>query len=353
MATVRFSNVSKRFGSSRIIDNLELDIQDKEFLVLLGPSGCGKTTLLRMLAGLESVSGGHILIGDRKVNGLPPRERDIAMVFQSYALYPHMTVRENIEYPLRIRKIDPEIRRKEVDAAASKVELNDYLDRLPRQLSGGQRQRVALARAIIRRPEVFLMDEPLSNLDAKLRVKMRSELKHLHHELSITTVYVTHDQTEALTLADRIVVMDRGTIMQLATPRELYDAPANVFVAGFVGSPAMNFINGRMEGSAFTGAGVVLDNVEMAPGSDLVLGVRPEHLRVVASADEANLTAELFSIEITGESAYATGRFGKDLLVSTVHRDFAGQIGGPLHLRIDKSHAHFFDASTGARLLQS
>ena len=251
MAGVSLEHVSKRYGDVTAVSDLDLEIRDKELLVLLGPSGCGKTTTMRMIAGLEQISDGTIKIGDRVVNKILPKYRDVAMVFQNYALYPHMNVYQNIEYPLRVRKIPQEARRKAVQAAAEKVELDSLLDRLPRQLSGGERQRVALARAIIRTPTVFLMDEPLSNLDAKLRIQMRAELKHLQHELAVTTVYVTHDQIEAMTLAHRVAIMNEGVLQQLGTPRNIYNEPANLFVAGFIGSPGMNLLPGELQNGRF------------------------------------------------------------------------------------------------------
>ena len=251
---VSLEDIRKSFGAVEVVKGLDLDIADGEFLVLLGPSGCGKTTALRMVAGLESVTSGRILIGDRDVTRVLPKYRDIAMVFQSYALYPHMTIAENIGYPLKLRGTPKAELKGQIRSAAEKVHLEDYLDRYPRQLSGGQRQRVALARAIVRRPSVFLMDEPLSNLDAKLRTFMRAELKRLQHDLGTTTIYVTHDQIEAMTLAHRVAVMNQGVVQQIATPREIYDNPANLFVAGFIGSPPMNTLPGAVEDGAFVHA---------------------------------------------------------------------------------------------------
>ena len=251
MAEIELRGVTKRWGTFIGVQNLDLQIRDKEFLVLLGPSGCGKTTTMRMIAGLEDASSGTILIGGRKVNGLDPKDRDVAMVFQSYALYPNLTVYENIRFPLRVRKIPQSEHDERVRRAAAMVELGDLLDRRPAALSGGQRQRVALARAIVRQPSVFLMDEPLSNLDAKLRVSTRAQIKNLCHELQVTTIYVTHDQIEAMTLADRVVVMKSGLVQQMGTPTDIYDRPANTFVAGFIGNPAMNLLSGRISGGVF------------------------------------------------------------------------------------------------------
>ena len=245
MSNVVLKNVIKKYDKNVVINNINLEIKDKEFVVLVGASGCGKSTILRMIAGLEEITSGEILIGDKKVNDIPPKDRDIAFVFQSYALYPHMTVRENIAFGLKMRKVDKKIIEQKVNEAAEILDLTEYLDRKPKQLSGGQRQRVALGRAIVRNPKVFLMDEPLSNLDAKLRVQMRSEIKKLHEKLQTTFIYVTHDQTEALTMGDRIVVLDKGVIQQFDTPEAIYNNPANTFVAGFIGSPQMNFIEGK------------------------------------------------------------------------------------------------------------
>src|SRR5687767_5893651 len=276
MASVRFHDVTKRFGAFTAVQDLNLEIRDKEFLVLLGPSGCGKTTSMRMIAGLEEVTSGDIYIGADQVNDVLPKYRDVAMVFQSYALYPHLNVEDNIGYPLKIRKVPVEERQRIVLQAAKRVELDPLLNRLPKELSGGQRQRVALARAIVRRPKVFLMDEPLSNLDAKLRVQMRAELKRLQHELQTTTVYVTHDQIEAMTLAHRVAVMNKGVIEQLGTPREIYNDPRTLFVAGFIGSPPMNLIPGEAANGVFTGPGMRVEGLGRGSARKAVLGVRPE-----------------------------------------------------------------------------
>ncbi len=262
MSNVVLKNVTKIYDKNVVINNINLEVKDKEFVVLVGASGCGKSTILRMIAGLEEITSGEIFIGDKRVNDIPPKDRDIAFVFQSYALYPHMTVRENIAFGLKMRKVDKKIIEQKVIEAAEILDLTDYLDRRPKQLSGGQRQRVALGRAIVRNPKVFLMDEPLSNLDAKLRVQMRSEIKKLHEKLQTTFIYVTHDQTEALTMGDRIVVLDKGIIQQVDTPEEIYNNPANTFVAGFIGSPQMNFIEGKALG---------LDE-------SILYGVRPEKM---------------------------------------------------------------------------
>jgi multiple sugar transport system ATP-binding protein len=285
MAQVDIRGVRKSFGELEVVHGIDVSIADGEFVVLVGPSGCGKSTLLRMIAGLESITGGQIAIGNKVVNTVPPRDRDIAMVFQSYALYPHMTVRENMGFSLKLRGADKAAIEQRVKQAADILGLNEYLARYPRQLSGGQRQRVAMGRAIVRDPQVFLFDEPLSNLDAKLRVQMRTEIKALHQRLKTTSIYVTHDQVEAMTMADRIVVMRDGIVEQIGSPLELYDSPANLFVAGFIGSPAMNFLPGKLARSgggaaveAADGTRLELPNrIEAADGSDITFGIRPEH----------------------------------------------------------------------------
>ena len=306
MASVSLHNLTKRWGSFVAVDNQSLEIHDQEFLVLLGPSGCGKTTTMRMIAGLEEPTSGEVWIGGRLVNDELPKDRDVAMVFQNYGLYPHMTVRGNIAYPLKVRGVRSAAEvRERVQEAAAKVQLEELLDRKPRALSGGQRQRVALARAIVRTPQVFLMDEPLSNLDAKLRVTMRAELKHLSHELRITTVYVTHDQIEAMTLADRVAVMNHGRIQQLGTPEEIYDDPKTLFVAGFIGSPAMNLIEGALAGGRFLAAGTAIVKVGGGTRDGVVLGVRPEDLSI-AEPGEGSFDAEVYASELTGESVLVT-----------------------------------------------
>src|SRR5690348_10035963 len=285
MAAVTINGVKKRFGSTEVIRGVDIDIADGEFCVLVGPSGCGKSTLLRMVAGLEEISAGEVRIGERRVNRVPPKKRDIAMVFQNYALYPHMSVYDNMAFSLRLAGRPQAEVRSRVAEAAQILGLGDYLERYPRQLSGGQRQRVAMGRAIVRNPQVFLFDEPLSNLDAKLRVAMRTEIKALHQRLTTTSVYVTHDQIEAMTMADRIVVMNGGRVEQIGSPLELYDDPANLFVAQFIGSPAMNILSGRADGGALLlagGARLPLARPDVAPGRELLVGVRPEHLAVSA-----------------------------------------------------------------------
>ena len=349
MANVTFRNITKRFGSLVAVDDLSLEVADREFLVLLGPSGCGKTTTMRMVAGLETETEGEIYIGERLVKGLLPKYRDVAMVFQSYALYPHMTVFKNIEYPLKIRKRPVAERRETVLAAARRVQLEDTLDRLPRQLSGGQQQRVALARLLVRTPQVFLMDEPLSNLDAKLRVHMRAELKHLQHELGITTIYVTHDQIEAMTLADRIAVMDEGVVRQLAPPKDIYNDPANLFVAGFIGSPSMNFIGGEVKDGNFEGRGVRADGVGGGTRAAAILGVRPEDLAIV-NGDGGHFSAPIYSVELTGEVTLVTVRLGDDFVSIRADKDFTAGIDEQVNVRINPEKTFLFDSATEQRI---
>ena len=287
MAQIKLKNVSKRWGDLLIVNDFNLEIADKEFLVLLGPSGCGKTTTMRMIAGLEEATSGQIIIGDRVVNDVEPKDRGIAMVFQSYGLYPNMNVYENIRFPLKVRKVDPKTHDERVRIAAEMVELTEFLHRKPSELSGGQRQRVALARAIVRKPDVFLMDEPLSNLDAKLRVSTRVQIKKLQHELQTTTIYVTHDQVEAMTLADRVVVMNQGVIHQVGTPTDIYNNPANTCVAGFIGSPAMNLMSGEMKNDVFECQNVRVSGFKR-PDGPIILGYRAEDVSVVNSHAEIN-----------------------------------------------------------------
>ena len=335
MARIQLKNIAKRWGATTAVEPMSLDIGDGEFLVLLGPSGCGKTTTMRMVAGLEDPSEGDVWIGDRCVNLLEPKDRDVAMVFQSYGLYPNMTVAENIAFPLKIRGLPVAEIGPKVLKAAQQVELTDYMQRRPKELSGGQRQRVALARAIVRQPSVFLMDEPLSNLDAKLRVTMRAHIKHLHHTLGVTTIYVTHDQIEAMTLADRVVVMSRARVQQIGTPQDIYDRPANLFVAGFIGSPPMNLLNGQ--GGA----------------PEVVLGVRPEDLHVVpADTPGALFCGEVFTVELTGDSTYVTLKSGDQLVSAKQGKQFRAEVGQRLAFATDPARCHRFDAHTGLRLPQ-
>ena len=350
MASVSLRNLTKRWGGFVAVDDQSLEIRDREFLVLLGPSGCGKTTTMRMIAGLEEPTAGEVWIGGRLVNDELPKDRDVAMVFQNYALYPHMTVRDNIAYPLKVRGVRSagEIRER-VRAAAAKVQLEELLDRRPRALSGGQRQRVALARAIVRTPQVFLMDEPLSNLDAKLRVTMRAELKHLSHELRITTVYVTHDQIEAMTLADRVAVMNHGRIQQLGTPEEIYDRPKNLFVAGFIGSPAMNLIDGELVDDRFVVAGTAIAEVGGGTRGGVVLGARPEDL-AIAEPGAGSFDAEVYASELTGESVLVTVELAGRRIAAKADRHTRKAIGETVGIRVDPARTYAFDATSGDRL---
>jgi len=350
MAQVTVRALRKNYGSMEVIHGLDVDIVDGEFVVLVGPSGCGKSTLLRMIAGLEGITSGSIHIGERLVNNLPPAERDIAMVFQNYALYPHKTVGANMAFALRMKRMPKAEITERVTRAAEVLGLTPYLDRYPRALSGGQRQRVAMGRAIVRDPQVFLFDEPLSNLDAKLRVQMRTEIRELHQRLKTTTVYVTHDQIEAMTMADKIVVMQAGHIEQIGHPLEIYDRPANTFVAGFIGSPAMNILAGEV---------VAADTVQVAghrfalppgtpvtPGQTVSLGIRPEHLRSAAEGVRASVTV----IEPTGSETHIVLRHeGRDMTMLLREREKV-ELGQPMHLTAAPEHLHLFDATSGKRI---
>lgn len=353
MARVSLQGVTKQWGDIKGVDNQSLDIADREFLVLLGPSGCGKTTTMRMIAGLEEPSSGDILIGDRRVNDDLPKDRDVAMVFQNYGLYPHMSVENNIAYPLKVRGTEKSVIAERVRRAAEQVELIPLLKRKPKALSGGQRQRVALARAIVRTPKVFLMDEPLSNLDAKLRVSMRAELKNLSHRLKITTVYVTHDQIEAMTLADRVAVMNHGAIQQLGPPEEIYNDPENLFVASFIGSPAMNLIEGSIRNGLFStisGTQIQLpDSVGVTDRQDVVLGVRPEDITVVDTGN-GNLDASVFAFENTGDSVLITVKLGDQKFTARGDRYLKRQIDEQIGLKVNEGHLYLFDAKTEKRL---
>ena len=348
MAEIELRHVSKRWGSFVGVDDFNLTIADREFLVLLGPSGCGKTTTMRMIAGLEDPTDGEILVDGKVVNGLEPKDRDVAMVFQSYALYPNMNVYENIRFPLRVRdggkKADHE---EKVMRASGMVELDDFLHRKPAELSGGQRQRVALARAIVREPNAFLMDEPLSNLDAKLRVSTRAQIKNLSHELSVTTIYVTHDQIEAMTLADRVVVMEKGVVQQVGSPTEIYDKPANRFVASFIGSPAMNLINGEMKGGTFHAAGTEISGLT-APDGPVTLGFRAEDA-IVPSA-KGQITAPIYTLELLGDATMVSVRIGGALVSAKADKAFRADIGDTVTFEITATECHLFHADTGERI---
>jgi multiple sugar transport system ATP-binding protein len=348
MASISLNKVTKGWGSIVGVDAIDLEIKDKEFIVFLGPSGCGKTTTMRMIAGLEDLTSGEIKINGETVNEVDARDRDVAMVFQSYALYPNMSIYENIRFPLRMRNVPQEKHDALVREAARMVELGDLLDRKPKALSGGQRQRAALARAIVRHPQVFLMDEPLSNLDAKLRLAMRAQLKHIQKRLQTTTVYVTHDQIEAMTLADRIAIMNKGKIQQLGTPDEVYNNPSNVFVAGFIGSPPMNLINGNMDKGVFTGPETVVPKAGKASGK-VTFGIRPEDVSVAAKG-KGHVNALLYSLEPTGDQTLVTVRLGEHLLVARADRDFRQAIDTPIALNFDVARAYLFDGATGDRI---
>ena len=356
MATVEFQRVEKRFGTTKVVHGVSFDIQDGEFMVLVGPSGCGKSTLLRMLAGLEEISGGTIAIGGRPVNDVDSKDRDIAMVFQSYALYPHMNVRDNMGFSLRLRKAPRRELDERVAKAARILNLEPYLDRYPRELSGGQRQRVAMGRAIVRDPQVFLFDEPLSNLDAKLRVQMRAEIKALHQRLKTTTVYVTHDQIEAMTMADRIVVMHDGVIEQIGTPLELYDRPENLFVAQFIGSPAMNVVHGtlrRMNGSAHVesaeGIRWPLGASGGEDGQPVAYGVRPDHLELVSDA-EHGVQGEIVVVEPTGSETELVVRIGEAQIIVEARGRATVRPGDKVTFAVNPANVHLFDQKSGQRL---
>jgi multiple sugar transport system ATP-binding protein len=350
MATVEFRNVRKAFGTVEVLHGVSVDIADSEFVVLVGPSGCGKSTLLRMLAGLENITAGEIAISGRVVNTVPPKDRDVAMVFQNYALYPHMTVFQNMAFSLKLAKAPKEMMDREVMRAAKILGLEQLLHRFPRQLSGGQRQRVAMGRAIVRNPQVFLFDEPLSNLDAKLRVQMRSEIKSLHQRLKVTTVYVTHDQIEAMTMADKIVVMNSGTVEQTGPPLELYDRPANIFVAGFIGSPAMNMIEGHIaDGSLRTADGTTWALPANGSGrhdGPTIYGIRPEHLRL----DPDGIKASVQVVEPTGSETQVLLRVGGQSLIAAFRDRISAKPGEVLPISPDRALIHLFDRQSGQRV---
>jgi multiple sugar transport system ATP-binding protein len=349
MVEVALKGVTKRWGSFVGVRSIDLVIRDREFIVFLGPSGCGKTTTMRMIAGLEDPTEGDILIGGKVVNDLEPKDRDVAMVFQNYGLYPNLTVYENIRFPLKVRRIDPASHDARVRKAASMVELGDLLARRPKELSGGQRQRVALARAIVREPAVFLMDEPLSNLDAKLRVSTRAQIKNLQHELKVTTIYVTHDQIEAMTLADRVVVMNKGAFQQVGTPTEIYDSPANTFVAGFIGSPAMNLVDGDISDGVFVAPGIRVPGLDRGVAGPVTLGFRAEDV-AMAAPDAAEIAAPIYSVELLGDATLVTIRSGAALVAAKASKTFRAEIGDPVGFRLAAHHCHLFDCTTGLRI---
>ena len=350
MANVTITNVRKAYGSTEILHGVSVDIEDGQFVILVGPSGCGKSTLLRMIAGLENINSGDIAIGGRVVNNVPPKERDIAMVFQNYALYPHMTVRDNMAFSLVMAKAPQAMIDQNVNRAAQILGLSELLHRFPRQLSGGQRQRVAMGRAIVRDPQVFLFDEPLSNLDAKLRVQMRAEIKELHQRLGTTIVYVTHDQIEAMTMADKIVVMNGGNVEQIGAPLELYDRPANLFVAGFIGSPAMNFLRGRINGGSFvTDDGVAMPVPGHGKDGPAVYGIRPEHFQLRDSNSPDALAATIQVVEPTGSETQVIARIGATPVLCAFRERVMARPGETIHIAPDTHLVHLFNAETGKR----
>lgn len=357
---ISLQHLSKSFGDMVVVDDLTLEIDDGEFVVLLGPSGCGKTTTLRIIAGLEPATSGDILIEGKRVNDLPPQRRDVAMVFQSYALYPHMTVADNIGYPLRVRKLEPERIQTQVRETAALLEIASLLKRKPRQLSGGERQRVALARAIVRHPRAFLMDEPLSNLDARLRLQMRGELKHLQQKLAITTVYVTHDQAEAMTLGHRVAVMNKGKLQQFDPPLEIYNRPASRFVAEFVGSPGMNFLDGVIDVShrSFRNQqiSIALHGSQLEAFSNInaktpaTLGIRPEDIHVSLSQRDDWHQAHVYVTELMGSETFVILQLREAKLTARAAGDFRAEPDSPVWIEFDTAKAHFFDPETGLRL---
>jgi multiple sugar transport system ATP-binding protein len=352
VASVRFVDVTKRFGNVEAVRNLYLDIPDGEFMTLVGPSGCGKSTTLNMLAGLEEITEGEIYIDDDEVSSLPPGERDIAMVFQSYALYPHMSVRDNLGFALRVRHESRETIAQKVSRAAALLGITELLERKPRQLSGGQRQRVALGRALVREPRLFLLDEPLSNLDAKLRVQMRAELKLLFERLATTVVYVTHDQAEAMTMSDRVAIFNMGVVQQVGTPLELYEQPINTFVAGFLGSPPMNFLDAEVGDGQLWGQGFAFTlppwAARLERGLPVVIGIRPEDL--IPSPELGSTTAVITLIEPMGSSTIAYTELGEQLVAIETGKDTALKVGVTVELRVDPHRIHVFDRATGQSL---
>ena len=345
---IEFRNVTKTFGGACVVDDLSLEVHDGEFIVLLGPSGCGKTTTLRMLAGLESVTSGDILIEDERVNDIPTQHRDLAMVFQSYALYPHMTIAENIGYPLRVRKLDKADRAARVQRVAEMLEIASLLERKPRHLSGGERQRVALARAIVREPRAYLMDEPLSNLDARLRVQMRGELKRLQHQLGTTTIYVTHDQAEAMTLASRVAVMKKGRLQQFDTPLLIYNRPANQFVAEFVGSPSMNFVDGEIREGTFVSDSMRISLSKLPVESRVTVGIRPEHIQVLTVPQDGTIEARVYVTELMGNETFVSLSVGNNRLIARAAADFRAEVDTKVWLQIATEKVHWFDPGTGS-----
>jgi multiple sugar transport system ATP-binding protein len=348
MARIELTGIQKKWGAVWGVRDVNIDIADEEFIVFLGPSGCGKTTTMRMIAGLEDPSEGEIRMDGEVMNEIDARDRDVAMVFQGYALYPNMSIYENIRFPLRMRGVNRSEHDTLVRRAADLVEMTDYLDRKPGALSGGQRQRAALARAIVRQPQVFLMDEPLSNLDAKLRQAMRVQIKHIQRQLKITTVYVTHDQIEAMTLADRIVIMQSGLIQQIGSPNEIYNDPANTFVAGFIGSPPMNLIEGQLSDGVFTAAGIKVAGLSRSHTGNVTLGIRPEDCTVGGNGGQLNGT--VYGVEPTGDITYLTIKAGDKLLEVKADRNYRSELGLQEVVAFDPARIYLFDAESGQRL---
>ncbi|MGQ0761990.1 MAG: ABC transporter ATP-binding protein [Acidobacteriota bacterium] len=353
--SISLQHVTKSFGNSAVVADVSIEISDGEFVVLLGPSGCGKTTTLRMIAGLEQMTSGDILIDGQRVNDLPPQKRDVAMVFQSYALYPHMTVAENIAYPLRVRKLPAVEIAAQVKQTAAMLEIESLLARRPRELSGGERQRVALARAIVRHPKAFLMDEPLSNLDAKLRMQMRGELKRLQHELATTTVYVTHDQAEAMTLGHRVAVMNKGKLQQFDTPLDIYNRPANRFVGEFVGSPSMNLVDGEIENESRTfrahdGALHLANIPVVAASGPVTFGIRPENVEIGTTRRDGWWPATVYVSELMGSETFVIVEIGRRKIIARAASDFRAETGSSVWIDFDLRKAHWFDRETGLRL---
>ncbi len=364
MASIRFDHVHKRFGHNNVIRDANLDIRDKEFLVLVGPSGCGKSTLLRMIAGLEEISEGTLYIDDKPVNHVPPKDRDIAIVFQNYALYPHMTAYDNLAFGLKIRGLNKKVIREKVEEAADILEIRDLLDRKPKAMSGGQRQRVAIGRAMVRHPKVFLFDEPLSNLDAKLRGQMRLEIAKLHRKLNTTVVYVTHDQVEAMTLGERIAVMLEGEILQLDTPQNVYHHPANQFVAGFIGSPPMNFLRGALQSGpdgiyfidethSFKTPALHRHALDLLAGESLTMGVRPESISIQpapGSTSQTSCQVIVLLVERLGHEGYAICQLGDQTLTIRVHLQSGIEPGDAVTIYMDTGKMYFFDPHSGKTL---
>ncbi len=348
MARIELSGIQKKWGAFWGVRDVNIDIHDEEFIVFLGPSGCGKTTTMRMIAGLEDPTEGEVIMDGEMMNDIDARDRDVAMVFQGYALYPNMTIYENIRFPLRMRGVPKSEQDAQVRNAAALVELTEYLDRKPSALSGGQRQRAALARAIVRKPQVFLMDEPLSNLDAKLRQAMRVQIKHIQRKLKITTVYVTHDQIEAMTLADRIVIMEGGSIQQIGTPDEIYNNPANTFVANFIGSPPMNLVEGQIKDGVFEAPGIRANSLDPSQSGKVILGFRPEDCSV--GGEGAQLTGTVYGVEPTGDITYLSLKAGDELIEVKADRDYRRALNETEHVTLDPARLFLFDAASGERL---